>query len=230
MKRITCLLIVLATTAAYAEIKVNGVGKAEAPPDLALTTFNFTVRDTNLSTLADTGQKKLAALTNQLAFVTGIVNFAVGYQQVNEANSYSSSREGMPKIFERTYSIQLQTKQAERDAMRVAQFGLDNGLTLTGVYRFSSDGLVIFALEDFQATYLRALRAALDNARSHAETVAGLTGLTVGQIKNVVVERSANWNSPKRQGFEFTSNEPDRVEIEVNVTVTFDTAARTPKQ
>jgi hypothetical protein len=229
MKRTVFAVGMLVAGMALGEIEIDGVGRAKAPPDLALTTFNFTVRETNLGTLGDAGRKKLSAITNQISQLSGVVGFAVGHSRVSEADSIGSSGDGAPKIYERSYAIQLQTKPDEREALRLAQFGLDNNLKLTGETRWSQEGLVVYALKDFQGTYLLALREAMKNARSRAETVADLSDLVLGKIKSVSVTRKTGWASGTTQGFEFTSNDPTEIEVEVNVRVTFESSPKTAK-
>lgn len=209
-------------------IRIKGVGRASAKPDLIRVTLNVSVLDRDYGKAMDEADERLTELRG-LAASAGLDKDALKTCDFTVASEYKSVRNDSGEYRQEFVGYRC------RHALK-AEFGFDTALLGKVLSAFAGSKAkpelgVEFALRDERAFAGEALASAVADARFRASAIATAAGLTLGEI--VSIENRGNngdFRSNTNVNFETravalsakcASFEPENIDATDTVEITF---------
>lgn len=209
-------------------IRIEGIGRASAKPDLIRVTLNVSVLDRDYGKAMDEADERLAEL-RVLAASAGLEKDALKTCDFSVASEYKSVRNDSGEYRQEFVGYRC------RHALK-AEFGFDTALLGKVLSAFAGSKAkpelgVEFALRDERAFAGEALASAVADAKFRANAIAAAAGLMLGEI--VSIENRGNgggFRSNTNVNFEAravalsakcASFEPENIDATDTVAVTF---------
>lgn len=213
-------------------LTVNGIATVSFKADVGYLNLSYVSGGILLKDVLDRGETELSDLRKKITEkFPEITEFEYYRSQIGEESrqiSYSQDRDEYPRP-EARYSILIKTKPEEALLAEITDFCIRNGALLPQTYGYSPQSqLMTFGIADDVEAEYRAFDTALANARSTAERVAELSGVTLGPIISVDARESSSriaryvlgqndvWREIKH-----SSNDPNKIFVYAEVVVRF---------
>jgi uncharacterized protein len=196
-------------------ITVSGAGKVRAVPDVADVGLGVSVTARNARAARAAADAQTARLLDALER-RGVAAADVQTSQVTLTPVYGSRGNNVVG-YTATNAVTARIRDLDAAGAIIAAASTAGANTMSGP---------TFTVSDQQATYERALNAAVADARSHAEAIAEAGGVTLGELRSITesgdgvpipLEADAKSALAAR-----TPIEPGTVEVEARVSATFD--------
>lgn len=167
----------IASTTGSRTIGVSGTGTVYLTPDIAYLYVGVHVEDADISAAVEQNNVRIQAL------MAALVSLGVASEDIQTSNFSVWSMEawddlGMPYT---KYSVDNTVYVTVRLLDQLG--GLLNAVVEAGANNISS---VTFDVADKTAALAEARQLAMDNAESLAEELAGIAGVSVGEVQNIV--------------------------------------------
>ncbi len=157
-------------------IFVNGTGRVTLTPDIAHISIGVVTED------KDAGSAVTANTTQSQAVMDALKGFGVADEDIRTTNfsiyPQQDWSQDVPVIV--SYRVQNSVLVTVRDLDQI-------GGILDAVVRAGANAIngIQFDVEDREAAYTLALEAAVQNARSRAETLAEAAGVDLGEVRSI---------------------------------------------
>lgn len=203
-------------------VTATGTGKALAPPDTATLTFGPSAKAPTASEALDKVSAAVAEITSATV-TTGVAEEDIQTADVSVYPEYAHEEGKEPRVTGYRASIQLRVMV--RDIRIVGD--VITAATEAGATNMSGP---VFSLEDDDAAVDEALRAAVDDARKRAESMAGAADKTVGEVLVLKEQELAvpSWGNALLRmdhgayaAADSVPVEPGQLDINAQVTVVF---------